>query len=331
MESLIRETKRLLFKSKQNEFLSRKAIQHVKRHGHISPIMPQKIQIQTQSHCNGRCLFCPYPEVSGKFEQGKMDWAVIEKITNEISQWDNLRKVVLMLQNEPLLDKDFFKVVRHIKTLRPKIEIFTATNGSLLNESVVQEIVECGLDEIVISLDAFSKNTYERLHPGFSFEKVMKGINLISKVKPEHLLVTLGFVCTSHNQDELDNLIRFTQDKGLGVRLVHVLNRANNVRNYDRFSLPKLKWRHLKLRLIYKFFYQACDLPFSSMTVLFNGDVILCCQDWRRQVVLGNVKTSSLSDIWNGESFDDIRRKILEKRYGEIQSCTKCTLAQLSR
>ena len=330
MKSFIRETRRLLFKSKQKEFLTLKAIRHFKHSGHMFPIMPQKVHIQTQSYCNGRCLFCPYPEVSGKLEQGKMDWAVIEKIANEISQWNKLRKVVLMLQNEPLLDKDFFKVVRYLKSVRPQTEIFTATNGSLLNESVVKEIVECGLDEIVISLDAFSKNTYERLHPGFSFEKIMKGINLISTVKPDHLLVTLGFVSTSNNQDELDDLIRFTQEKGLGVRLVHVLNRANNVHNYDRFSLPKLKWRHLKLRLIYKFFYQACDLPFSSMAVLFNGDVILCCQDWRRQVVIGNVKTSSLSDIWNGKAFDELRRKIVEKRYNEIQSCAKCTIAELS-
>jgi radical SAM protein with 4Fe4S-binding SPASM domain len=330
MKSLIRETRRLLFKSKQKELLTLKTIRHVKYSGHIFPIMPQKVQIQTQSYCNGKCLFCPYPEVNGKFEQGKMDWAVIEKIANEISQWDELRKVVLMLQNEPLLDKDFFKVVRYLKLLRPQTEIFTATNGTLLTESVVQEIVECGLNEIVISLDAFSKNTYERLHPGFSFEKIMKGINLISTVKPKHLLVTLGFVSTSHNQDELEHLIRFTQEKHLGLRLVHVLNRANNVNNYDQFSLPKLKWRHLKLRFIYKFFYQACDLPFTSMAVLFNGDVILCCQDWRRQVVLGNVKTSSLSEIWNGEAFEEIRRKIVEKRYAEIQSCEKCTLAELS-
>jgi radical SAM protein with 4Fe4S-binding SPASM domain len=94
--------------------------------------------------------------------------------------------------------------------------------------------------------------------------------------------------------------------------------------------LPKLKWRHLKLRLIYKFFYQACDIPFSSLNVLFNGDVIMCCGDWGRQVVVGNVKTSSLYEIWNGKAYNELRRKIVEKRYNEIQICAKCTFAELS-
>ena len=119
MKSFIRETRRLLFKSKQKEFLNLKAIRHFKHSGQMFPIMPQRVQLQTQSYCNGRCLICPYSELSGKFEQGKMDWAVFEKIANEISQWNKPGKVGLMLQNEPFLDKIFFKVVRYFKSLRP--------------------------------------------------------------------------------------------------------------------------------------------------------------------------------------------------------------------
>jgi radical SAM protein with 4Fe4S-binding SPASM domain len=330
MAYFLNELRRLLFKSRQKELSSRKAIRHFKRHGHIYPIMPQRLQLQTQSYCNGRCLFCPYPEVRRQLEQGKMEWAVFEKIANETSQWNKPVKVGLVLQNEPFLDKDFFKMVRYFKSLRPQMRIYTYTNGTLLNESIVQEIVESGLDEVTISINAFTKNTYKQLHPSFSFEKIIKGIHLIASVKPEHLSVRLGFVCTSQNQDELDNLRNFVQEKGLGLRLVNVFNRANNLNNYGRFRLSKLEWRHLKMRLIYKFFYQACDIPFDSLNVLFNGDVIFCPGDWRRQVVLGNVKTSSLSEIWNGKAFNELREKIVGKRYNEIQICAKCTFAELS-
>lgn len=47
--------------------------------------------------------------------------------------------------------------------------------------------------------------------------------------------------------------------------------------------------------------------------ILYNWDIILCCMDWRREVILGNVKTKNAYEIWNGEKYDKIRKMVNDK------------------
>ena len=69
----------------------------------------------------------------------------------------------------------------------------------------------------------------------------------------------------------------------------------------------------------------GCRLPFYQMNVLFNGDAIICCNDWSRASVVGNAGTSSLGEIWNSAKVNEIRRLALRKRYEEIDSCKECS------
>ena len=64
------------------------------------------------------------------------------------------------------------------------------------------------------------------------------------------------------------------------------------------------------------------------MAILFNGDVIVCCQDWNRGTVVGNVCNSSVKEIWNSTKMNQIRRSILRKRYNEVKSCQACSLVK---
>jgi hypothetical protein len=42
-----------------------------------------------------------------------MEWPLFEKLANDMARWEGLDKAALMLQNEPLLDKDFFNYIRY--------------------------------------------------------------------------------------------------------------------------------------------------------------------------------------------------------------------------
>ena len=57
--------------------------------------------------------------------------------------------------------------------------------------------------------------------------------------------------------------------------------------------------------------------------ILSSGDVVLCCMDWYREHILGNVNDNTLSQIWNSESYLTIREKI---RHSTNKSfiCNKC-------
>jgi len=59
--------------------------------------------------------------------------------------------------------------------------------------------------------------------------------------------------------------------------------------------------------------------------ILYNGDVLLCCVDWERSTVLGNLKEKSLAEIWNSEAYMRIRRDYFNNRTNNIL-CGKCLI-----
>ena len=64
----------------------------------------------------------------------------------------------------------------------------------------------------------------------------------------------------------------------------------------------------------------------ERMHILVDGTVVLCCQDWRKEYVLGSVKTDDLHTIWESEAYEKMRRQIdqIGDSYPEI--CKKCKI-----
>ena len=63
------------------------------------------------------------------------------------------------------------------------------------------------------------------------------------------------------------------------------------------------------------------------MTVLWNGDVSLCCQDVNGEVILGNINEQSLAEIFTGERFRLVRQAhLLHPRVGPAFLCANCSL-----
>jgi hypothetical protein len=68
---------------------------------------------------------------------------------------------------------------------------------------------------------------------------------------------------------------------------------------------------------------QPCYLPFYKMSIDVNGDAVLCCGDWKRQEIVGNILSENIYDIWNGDRLNHIRQELLKgNRTGKI--CERC-------
>lgn len=67
----------------------------------------------------------------------------------------------------------------------------------------------------------------------------------------------------------------------------------------------------------------TCDAPAVAFNILYNGDVILCCCDYKRRYVFGNIKDSSLLEIWRTEEFKRQRKNVKEGK-PEYDICKAC-------
>ena len=69
----------------------------------------------------------------------------------------------------------------------------------------------------------------------------------------------------------------------------------------------------------------GCNMPFYAMNIHYDGNVLLCCHDWKKSVSMGNVMKQNLKDIWlNSTIFNEYRNKLQKER--NINPCKNCNI-----
>jgi radical SAM protein with 4Fe4S-binding SPASM domain len=71
---------------------------------------------------------------------------------------------------------------------------------------------------------------------------------------------------------------------------------------------------------------QTCPNIWDRMTVFWNGDVTLCCEDVDGDWVMGNLNEHSISEIWNSERLLAIRKIHREKHFEKFPFCLHCDM-----
>ena len=71
---------------------------------------------------------------------------------------------------------------------------------------------------------------------------------------------------------------------------------------------------------------RPCYLPFYKMFIDWNGDVILCNNDWGRSNIFGNVNVTSIKDIWFSDKLTQYRKQLLQGNRAGCITCNKCDI-----
>lgn len=275
---------------------------------------PPEIQVETNTACNATCIMCPYPEVSKELPAGRMDQALYDKILAECAEEKSLWRLEPFLNNEPFTDTRMVDWIRQSKQTVPQAMVTVTTNGSLLLPKVTDRLIHSGLDAIWFSFNGSTKETYEQIM-GLSFDLVKRNIDYLLDVKPASLRVFTNMIETQPMKGEIAENIRYWQSRGVQSGSSPLVNRAGNVKNFD-----DLNYRPLSAKPV-----RTCELVYQKMYIAWNGDVLLCCMDWRRHVVLGNVRNETIRQIWHGEAYRRYRRLQEQQRINELELCNACT------
>jgi radical SAM protein with 4Fe4S-binding SPASM domain len=291
---------------------------------------PNKVQIQTNSTCNGKCVFCPYTQVSRRLPQGKMETSLFQKIIDELSSSPDFVEVLFELHNEPLLDNRTFQFIKYVKTKNRNNACTLVTNGQTLDMFSLSEILQSDIDKFIISLNAHSPETYERV-VGLDYNHIKNNIDSVLSEADLRQKLILSFVVTEQTANEIHQAREYWHKKGIRTRAINVSNRAGVLRNFALLKPRKHTAVYSSSERIKAFIagiisrITGCFKPFSDMTILFNGDVILCCHDWDRTTIIGNINKSSLKEIWNSQNINEIRKLTIRKKYSQINLCKNCS------
>jgi radical SAM protein with 4Fe4S-binding SPASM domain len=269
-----------------------------------SPVLPEIVQIEATNICNAKCVFCPRDEMHRK--QGIMTFELFAKVVDECAAL-GITHVRMHNYGEAFVDKRLVEKVRYAKQKGIR-EVGAISNGSLLTEPVARGMIEAGLDAINISVDASGKEVFESTRVGLKYDKVIANIERLVRLRTEagrrRPKLILSFVRQNNDADEQAFIEHWRQiaDK---IHITDLHNWAGTLHQKSDVSYP-------------------CYRQWLTFTVLWDGRVSLCCADFDGQVVLGDMNTSSIQEIWNSEAYRKVRREHLESGGPEI--CRSCDL-----
>jgi radical SAM protein with 4Fe4S-binding SPASM domain len=133
-------------------------------------------------------------------------------------QLEDLERTTLHGVGEPLLNKDLPAMVRHLKN-RNVYTLFNS-NGILLNHDRQRELIESGLDELRISLDAATAAGYKKIRGSKEFDRIVDNLRTLLKLQEAHSLtrpkLSLWFLGTKDNISELPEFVKLAAGIGIG-------------------------------------------------------------------------------------------------------------------
>lgn len=198
------------------------------------------------------------------------------------------------------------KLLKDIETIKYNGTIVLCGYGEPMASPIVMDIIKelsiyCRV-EIVTNGDYLTKEKIIELYnAGISY------IN-ISVYEGQKRFEDIEKMFSNLNVEKIKYILRdrwYGQEKDYGLKLT---NRAGttNVGNQPKINTNT-----------------QCYYPFYSMTIDWNGDVLLCPQDWQRRIKLGNINNNSLHDIWIGEGYKK-HRTLLFNGTRTILPCSLC-------
>ena len=269
---------------------------------------PIFIDIEVTSACNLKCDFCATTFRGKTIKMGFISFEIIKKIIDEGADND-LFGVKFNIRGEPLLHPQIHEFVKYAKQ-KNLIDVYFNTNAILLGEDVAKKLIDSGLDRLSISFEGYTKSVYEKYRIGANYEKVLSNIENIQSLKRklgvEHPKVRIQTVMLPELEETFDEYKKFWAE------------RVDEVGFLD-YKEMKIKKRNIK-------YPWACPQIWQRMAIWWNGTILPCNHDDDGLLVLGNVRTSTIKEVWNSNKLNNIREMHKKGNAHEIQACDGCYL-----
>ncbi|MBN2311166.1 MAG: SPASM domain-containing protein, partial [Candidatus Hydrogenedentes bacterium] len=199
----------------------------------------------------------------------------------------------------------------------PSAKSQVISNGTHLTAECAEALIDAGLKQLKVSLQSLDPDTNKRIM-GYSSERVIENCihtqELIRRKRARALDFRVSMVVTNLNLDEIPKARQFWQKHGVRLVTSALENRGGNIAQAGELNPHEMRTM------------DDCIRPSRDMMILFNGDVPLCCVDWFRTTILGNVARQSVREVWQGERVEAVRAALREGDVGAMpEICRHCT------
>ena len=308
----------------------------------LKPPLPRSLYLETTSRCNSLCETCILT-FGGREPQRDLSWGEFRRV---VDQFPVLDRVLLHGIGEPLLNRELPRMIAHLKARHA--EVLFNSNAITLSAKAARALIDAGLDELRVSLDASTPATYQRIRGVDAFDRVLENLEQLAHLKRElglaRPLVSLWFTALKDNIEEIPGLARLAVRAGAtGIHLQRLVYNGLGLATEEQSLYGRLHEREAALiqaaeaaaRATGVHFsasgatapevsltparegqpWSACRRPWTLAYVTVNGNALPCCiAPWITGhydgIILGNLYRESLEEVWWGERYLGFRRAL---------------------
>lgn len=267
---------------------------------------PWCFQVELTEGCSRICGFCGLNAIRSKPGDYKhLHEDLAGKIAFDISQLNAEARIEFAMHGEPLMNPNYERIFSIFRALLPKANMMLTTNGVRFMKDM-----QTGLDRVFASgIDFVMLDTY---YPERDQLRALAAKLTGITVKDFYdELAPAGWSPYANHRRKYQRFVCLMDDIGARdgehpTRKLHNHAGSNPGLEVPREPLAK-----------------TCTKPFREMSVTWNGEVRLCCEDWVGDYVCGNAGDESLAEIWRGPAFEAARAMLQSKRrdFGACKNC----------
>ncbi len=277
------------------------------------------VSLEGDSDCNQACSFCPV-SVAPR-EHHSMSLELYEDIARQLAPYKSTLQAVFMHHyNEPTLDKRFLDQVRILK--KYGLPVAFNTNASGLTPARVDALLEMGgILFLSVNLSTLDRQRYAQDRGRDHLELVMHNLDYV-KHRPlakRMDLAVLGAGDERHQRDFREIAEHFSGSR-FRIRSFVSNDRSGYLNNGERPGQPHKRLCGCE---------QTGSRPLQHLHIDAHGSCVLCCQDYSKQQVVGDLTEQTVEEVLTGPAMALMRRWI----YGVEEApqdfiCRQCVFAR---
>ena len=277
---------------------------------------PDHVDLELSAACNMKCPMCYTTTAAFKTSvpHVTLDLALFKKIVDELAD-HGVYSIRLSWRGEPTLNPQFMEFVRYAKR-RGIREVDSLTNALRLTPAMFEELVDLGMDWLTISFDGTGAE-YEAIRAPAKYAEMVAKIREFAEIKRRKgsvkpvVRIQGVWPAIAKDPEEYFRVFEPIADEVSVNTLLDYLHTDGDVQFIPNFT---------------------CPVPFQRLVIGSDGRAFMCINDELGREVIGDSRTQSIREIWNGapmRRIRDIHRRY--EGYNTLSPCKDCYQPRQSR
>lgn len=286
------------------------------------PLFPRYLDIELTNLCNFKCLMCPTGTGAHQRKKGLMSEVVFYKIVDEIKKYKTPLRFIRW--GEPTLHPNLIKYLRVAKENGSLIHI--NTNGKLLDETIMRQLIDIPLDSIKFSFQGVDRKSYREMRNMDYFDKLLAKVKMLYELRrgKAYPFIHISTTITYESKDQVkafkDRVAKFTDLVTVGrTKLEHIDPNMTKLSDQEKETLMLLKQQESIVKK-----HTECPEVFDKLSIDCDGSVTACCGDYDNKMVVGNILENSLEELWVSDKMNFYRQMLAAMLHDELDLCRTC-------